>query len=547
MRPYSTVHFLLILIFVTSLFSSCGKKRQYDDKMVFRYNESSGVSSLDPAYSRNLENIWACNMLYNGLVEINDSLEVVPSIAKSWEVDSTGLTYTFHLREDVFFHDHEVFPNGKGRRVVAQDFAYSFQRILDPQNTSPGGWVFNALRKENPFEVVDENTLSIHLTKPFPPFLGLLGMEYCSVIPKEAIDAFGDDFRKNPIGTGPFQFNFWIENTRLVMIKNPNYFEKDESGQSLPYLDAVSISFIPDKSAAFLELLKGNFDFMSGLHSSYSDELLMPDGTLNPIYIKELYLQKYPFLKTDYFGFTLKENDENDPWQDVRLRRAVNYAINRDDMVRYLRNNVYTPAHGGFIPAGMPGYSANNGYAYQPDSVRALLTRAGYPNGDGLPTLTLTTTSDYVDLCEYAQHQLSQFGIEMKVDVLPASVHREMSARGDLPFFRKSWLADYPDDENFMALFYSDNWSPNGPNYTRYKNVVADSLYNAALATTVPALRKALYCEMDSLVMADAPIVALYYDMVMRFVSNDVSGLDRNPMNVLDLRKVRMTLKSDSN
>jgi peptide/nickel transport system substrate-binding protein len=545
MRTFTTFHFLLILAAVAMIFSGCGKKHQYDDKMVFRYNESSGVSSLDPAYSRNLENIWACNMLYNGLVEINDSLEVVPSIAKNWEVDSTGLTYTFHLREDVFFHDHKVFPNGKGRRVVASDVAYSFNRILDPKNTSPGGWVFNALRKENPFEVIDENTISIHLAKPFPPFLGLLGMEYCSVIPKEAIDKYGDDFRKNPIGTGPFQFNFWIENTRLVMIKNPNYFEKDESGQALPYLDAVSISFIPDKSAAFLELLKGNFDFMSGLHSSYSDELLMPDGTLNPIYDKQLYLQKYPFLKTDYFGFTLKENDETDPWQDVRLRRAVNYAINRDDMVRYLRNNVYTPAHGGFIPAGMPGYSASNGYAYQPDSVRALLIRAGYPNGEGLPTLTLTTTSDYVDLCEYAQHQVSQFGIEMKVDVLPASVHREMSARGDLPFFRKSWLADYPDDENFMALFYSDNWSPNGPNYTRYKSTKADSLYNAALATTVPALRKTLYCEMDSIVMADAPIVALYYDMVMRFVSNDVSGLDRNPMNVLDLRKVKMALKAD--
>lgn len=525
---------------ILTLGAGCSQKRNHDDKMIFRYNESSGVSSLDPAFSRNLENIWACNMLYNGLVQINDDLSISPAIAKSWEVDSSGLVYTFYLRDDVFFHDHEVFPSSKGRRVIASDFAYSFNRILDPKLTSPGTWVFSALAKVNPFETPNDSTFIVHLQRPFPPFLGLLGMEYCAVVPHEAVEEFGDDFRNNPIGTGPFKFNFWIENTRLVLLKNENYFEQDEAGEQLPYLDAVSVSFVPDKSAAYLDLLKGNFDFMSGLHTSYSDELLTRDGDLNPIYTDQLHLQKHPFLKTDYLGFTIKEEAESNPWMKAELRRAVNYAIDRVSMVRYLRNNVYTPANGGFIPKGMPGYSANNGYRYQPDSVRAILNRTGHAQGKGLPELVLSTTSDYVDLCEYAQHQLNEFGIKVKVDVLPASVHRELSARGDLPFFRKSWLADYPDDENFMALFYSPNESPNGPNYTRFKHELTDSLYVAALETTDPDLRKLLYCQMDSVVMSQAPIVPLYYDMVMRFVSNRVSGLDENPMNVLDLRRVRI-------
>lgn len=519
----------------------CANKHAHPDKMIFRYNESAGISSLDPAQSRNLENLWACNLLYNGLVEIDDSLMVQPAIARSWNVDSTGTIYRFYLRNDVVFHDSEVFPEGNGRRVVASDFVYSFNRVIDPLKTTPGAWVFGNVSETEPFEAINDSTLEIQLSQPFPPFLGLLGMKYCSVIPHEAIEKYGDDFRSNPVGTGPFKFHFWIENSRLALHKNENYFQVDAAGEKLPYLDAVAVSFIPDKSAAYLDFLKGNFDFMSGLHASYKDELLTAVGELNPIYSDRFYLQRHPFLKTDYLGFQISDSlNQSSPWLSADLRRAVNFAIDRDAMVRYLRNNVYTPAHGGFIPKGMPGYNENAGYTYCPDSVKAILNREGYPGGAGLPELTLSTTSDYVDLCEYVQHQLSEFGITIKVDVLPASVHRESTSKGNLPFFRKSWLADYPDDENFMALFNSENKSPSGPNYTHFDSAEFDDLYRMALSENNPKRRASLYAEMDSLMMAQAPIVPLYYDVVMRFVSKGVSGLDANPMNVLDLRRVRI-------
>ncbi len=520
----------------------CGNRNDHGDKMVFRYNESDGITSLDPAYSRNLENIWACNMLYNGLVEINDSLCVIPSIAHHWIVDSTGTLYRFHLRNDVYFHESDAFPQGKGRKVVANDFVYSFERLLNPKLASPGSWVFGMVSKKDPFKAIGDSVFEIRLEKPFPPFLSLLGMEYCSVIPREAIDKYGDDFRSKPLGTGPFKINFWIENTRLVFVKNEQYFEHDTEGTPLPYLDAVSISFIPDKSAAFLDLLKGNFDFMSGLHASYKDELLMPTGALNVLYADKLILQRHPFLKTDYLGFVVAPvNGIVTPWHSRDLRRAVSYAIDRKAMVRYMRNNVYTPASGGFIPEGMPGYSRDAGYTYNPDSVNAILKRTGFPGGKGLPVLTLSTTSDYVDLCEFVQHQLSEFGIVMKVDVLPASVHRELSARGELEFHRKSWLADYPDDENFMALFYTPNKTPSGPNYSMYSNAQFDKLYEEAMSTTEPAARQQMYLTMDSIAMADAPVVALYYDVVMRFVAHGVTGLDSSPMNVLDLKRVKIS------
>lgn len=526
--------------FLLLLFFSCTGPDRHADKMIFRYNESAGISSLDPAFSRNLENLWACNLLYNGLVEIDDSLQVQPAIAESWEIDSTGTIYRFKLRDDVFFHGSEAFPEGKGRRVVASDVVYSFNRILDPKLSSPGIWVFNQLERENPFTAIGDSIVEIRLKRSFPPFLGLLGMKYCAVVPREAVELYGDDFRKNPVGTGPFKFNFWIENSRLALLRNDAYFEVDSAGNALPYLDAVSVSFIPDKGSAYLELLKGNFDFMSGLHTSYSDELLTKTGELNPIYKKQLRLEKHPFLKTDYLGFMVNPKDETE-WNDARLRRAVNYAIDKESMVRYLRNNVYEPANGGFIPKGMPGYNPTAGYSYNIDSARALLRAAGYPGGEGLPPIQLSTTTDYVDLCEYAQHQLGEIGIKVKVNVLPASVHREMTARGDLELFRKSWLADYPDDENFMALFYSENKSPSGPNYTHYDDENFDRLYRQALSINAPKERARLYAEMDSMVMRDAPVVPLYYDVVMRFVNRKVSGLDKNPMNILDLRKVRIS------
>src|SRR5690606_15896579 len=164
----------------------CQRAGDHADKMIFRYNESAGVSSLDPAYSRNLENIWVCNMLYNGLVEVDDSLNIKPSIAERWTIDSTGTVYRFYLRDDVFFHESEAFPNKQDRRVVASDFVYSFNRILDRKLSSPGSWVFGAVATENPFRAIGDSIVEIQLEKQFPPFLGLLGMKYCSVVPHEA-------------------------------------------------------------------------------------------------------------------------------------------------------------------------------------------------------------------------------------------------------------------------------------------------------------------------------------------------------------------------
>jgi len=195
---------------------------------------------------------------------------VKPCIAKSWNISTDGLEYKFHLRDDVFFIPDASFEEKNGRKVVANDFVYSFNRLLDDKLASPGAWVLKQVKKENntySFSAPDDSTLIINLAAPFPPFLGLLSMQYCSAVPREAVEKYGADFRKHPVGTGPFKFGMWKEGVKLVMLRNDKYFESGNDGP-LPYLDAVAVTFIVDKQSAFLEFIKGNLDFVSGIDVS---------------------------------------------------------------------------------------------------------------------------------------------------------------------------------------------------------------------------------------------------------------------------------------
>lgn len=529
-------------------FGFCGLSPDgLDRRSVFHYNESNGITSLDPAFARNLENMWAVNQLFDGLVQLDAQLEVQPSIAKAWSISDDGLTYTFTLRKDVFFHDHPVFQDGKGRRVVADDVIFSFNRVLDAQLGSPGRWIFDPLRlpQEEAMQAPNDSTVVLTLARAFPPFLGMLTTQYANVVAREAVEQFGQDFRAQPVGCGPFKFAFWLEDVALVFHKNPSYFELDANGVRLPYLDAVKISFVRDVSAQYLGLLQGRYHFMSGLHSAYKDELLTPTGSLRTAFDDQIYLQKTPFIKTDYLGILVDSNlafATEHPLHDVRVRKALSYATDRAAMARYLRNNSVYPATAGFIPRGMPSYvpDAPQKLGYDLDKAAQLLAEAGYPKGEGLPTIDISVTSDYTDLCEFLQHQWSKIGITINVEVLSGSVHREKVAQSQAILFRKSWLADYADEENFLMLFHSKNFAPNGPNYTHYTNAQFDALYDQALETNHPAERQKLYQQMDSLIAEDLPVIPLFYDQVTHFIRNEVVDFETNPVNMLNLTRVKI-------
>jgi peptide/nickel transport system substrate-binding protein len=526
--------FLLLVVSCWLLIGCKNESTKYDDSQVFRYNEHANIATLDPAFAKDLRTIWVTNQLFNGLVKLNDKLEVEPDIASSWVISEDGKTYTFNLRNDVKFHKHSLFGKDATRVVVAQDFEYSFHRLLDPEVASPGKWVLEFVEE---FKAINDTTFVIKLKQPFPPFLSILSMKYCSAVPKEAVAYFGDTFRANPIGTGPFQFKLWVENTKLVFRKNNHYYEKDKQGNKLPYLEAVSVTFLPDKQSEFLQFIQGNLDFMSSIDASYKDDLLTFEGNLQERYAKKINMIRGPYLNTEYLGVYMdaEESEAN----SLKIRKALNYGFDRVKMIRYLRNNIGIPAVNGFIPKGLPSFSEMEGYTYQPEKAKALVQEYIEETSTTSPSITISTNSQYLDLCEYIQREVQKTGLEVNIDVMPPSTLRQTKVNGKLSIFRGSWVADYPDAENYLFIFHSKNFSPNGPNYTHYSSAEFDALYEESIKITNNQERYKLYRKMDSLVMESAAIIPLYYDEVVRFSQKNVSGLGINPINHLDLKSVK--------
>ena len=375
---YFAIAYLLFTII------SCNDNTTKDkDHLVFRYNEYSNIKSLDPAFARNPSIIWPTNQLFNGLVQFDDALNVEPDIAKKWSVSEDGITYTFTLRNDVFFHKHPQFKyKNNTRTVTASDFTYSFNRLTNPKIASPGNWV---LKNVADYKAINDTIFEIQLKKPFPAFIGLMSMRYCSVVPKEIVEYYGNDFRSNPIGTGPFKFKLWEENVKLVLRRNELYFEKDEKGKQLPYLEAIAITFLPEKQSEFLQFAKGKLDLLNSLDASYKDELLTPTGKLRAQYADRIQLLKGPYLNSEYLGFYLE--GDSDEVQSLLIRKAVNYGFDRKKMITYLKNGIGTPAIHGLIPKGLPGVAGLKGYTYNPQKARELIQQYSKETGNSNPNI----------------------------------------------------------------------------------------------------------------------------------------------------------------
>ncbi|WP_313376516.1 ABC transporter substrate-binding protein [Chishuiella sp.] len=524
----TTKYFIYITLFI-SLFS-CSKKIEIDEKKVFKLNRYDNISSLDPINARTQANNWACNLIYNSLVKIDNNLEIKPDIAKSWEISADGKTYTFNLRKDVYFQKHIAFGKDSTRTVNANDFAFSFDRLKDPKSGGSGGWIMNNI---STYKALNDSIFEIKLKEAYPAFLGLVSMKYASVVPKELFKNGNEEFLKHPIGTGPFQFKIWEDNVKIVFRKNRLYFEFDDKGTRLPYLEAVNMTFLPEKNSEFLELIKGNLDMMADLDPSYKDEILTPLGELNPKYSKDLTILKAPYLSTVYLCFYL----DGENAVDIKLRQALNYGVDKEKIIKYMMKGQAFAADGGFIPKGLPGYSSKSGYKFNPDKARELINSYIKEKGQIKP-IELTTVQEYVAICEYIAAEMAKLGLPIKVNVVPGPTMLEGKATGKFMLFRANWGADYPDAENFLSLYYSKNFAPEGPNYSHYKSSEFDQLYEKSFLINNPELRAKNYEEMDALMMKKAPILPLFYDQTTLFINKDVKNFSINPIKLLDLTRV---------
>ncbi|HRG24056.1 MAG TPA: ABC transporter substrate-binding protein [Chitinophagaceae bacterium] len=530
--------FLLAICLLNSCYNKTGQ-----EKNIFHYNEFSGIPTLDPAFAKSQATMWPAHQLFNTLVEIDDSLHIVPSLATRWDISADRTVYTFYLRNDVYFHDDPAFPGGKGRKMKADDIVYSLSRIMDKKVASPGAWIFS--RKTDtlqPFEALDDTTFRLTLLYPYNPILGILSMQYCSVVPREVVEYYGNDFRRHPVGTGPFRMVAWEEGQALVLKRNEKYFEKDSAGNTLPYLDGVKVSFYDSKATEFLLFRQKDLDFINDIEASFKDEVLTKAGTLRKEWEGKIRLIASPYLNIEYLGILMDTTNPllaGSPLRLKKIRQAINFGFDRRKMTLYLRNSLGTPAESGFVPLGLPSFDSVvvRGYHFDPVKTRQLLAEAGFPGGKGLPVIKLLTIAIYADMANFIAKQLEESGIPVQVEVVQKSLLLDMTSGSRAAFFRGSWIADYPDAENYLSVFYSKNPAP--PNYTRYHNPAFDLLFEKAIAETNDSIRYELYRQADQLMINEAPVVPLWYDKAVRLVQTRVEGFRANALNLLELRTTR--------
>ncbi|HMP30559.1 MAG TPA: ABC transporter substrate-binding protein, partial [Saprospiraceae bacterium] len=311
----------LWLIFLLS--SSCkSKNSEVDRSKVFIYNQPANITSLDPAFAKSHNNMWVVNHVYNTLIRLDDDLKLTPSLAKSWEISNDGLTYTFILRDDVYFHQNECFKGeGKTKKLTAIDVEYSLYRLIDTTLSSPGSWIFtDKVDRTNAFKAVNDTVFELTITKPFLPTLQLLTMQYCSVVPREAVEYYGNEFRSLAVGTGPYKFKRWLDNQALFLTRNDQYFDTTYFSDNPP--EYIKTTLIPDKQIASLELLNGNIDLISGLESSYINEFLDREGRLKDNKKDQVQYIRSPYLNTEYIGINQELAKDHPGLKNKYFRQA---------------------------------------------------------------------------------------------------------------------------------------------------------------------------------------------------------------------------------
>jgi peptide/nickel transport system substrate-binding protein/oligopeptide transport system substrate-binding protein len=430
---------------------------------------------MDPALSTDVPTGRAVAYIFDGLTRFTPDAKVVPGLAKSWEVTPDGLTYTFHLRSGVKFHD--------GQPFTAKNVVSTFQRVLDPKTKGGRGWPLYPIKGAEDYAAGKGQAIT-----GLTIFPKLLAMPVNSIVPPNA----SADFGQKPVGTGPWKFVEWRHDDYLRFAKNPDYFDGP------PKSDSLMARIIPEMSTATAEFEAGNVDVLSVPDEAGKSWQADPE--------KSKLLSSAPALRFWYVAINVTRG----PLADVRVRQALNYAVDVNTILSAVMAGRGTVANG-VIPPTLSGYDANRkGYAHDVAKAKQLLTAAGHPTGIDVE-LWSATTDQSPRLAQAIQANLAEAGIRAKIVQRDASSVREAARKGASDLYVKEWWADYPDAENFLyPLLYSKNRGPGG-NVSFYSNDKFDTLIDQAHREQDESKRNALYTQADALQYNDAPMVYLFF------------------------------------
>jgi ABC-type transport system substrate-binding protein len=464
------------------------------------------VSTLDPAIGYDWQNWSIIKSLFDGLMDYKPgTTELVPDLAESYEITNDGKTFTFKLRAGVKFHN--------GREVTAEDVKYSIERVLDPATQSPGAGFFGSL---DTIAVVDPTTIKFGLSRPDATFLHVMAINFAHVVPKEEVDKYGADFGKNPVGSGAYKMTEWTLGQRLVLEKNADYWH-----EGVPILDKVTFEFGQEPTTAMLRLQNGEVDVLG--------DQIPPAQFLevksDPQYAGQIV--EGGQLHTGYV--TMNVNTK--PFDDVRVRQAVNMAINKDRIVRII-NNRGVPANQP-LPPSMPGYAKDyEGYPYDVDGAKKLMAEAGL--ADGVSTeLYVYNTDPNPRIAQAIQQDLAAIGINAEIKSLAQANVIEAGGNGSAPMIWSggmAWIADFPDPSNFYGPILGCGGAVQGGwNWSWYCNEELDKLAAEADAMTDPTMaaeREKKWSDVFVKIMEDAPWAPVFNEQRFTMRSKRMGGDD---------------------
>ncbi|MBY3120539.1 ABC transporter substrate-binding protein [Rhizobium leguminosarum] len=479
------------------------------------------ITTLDPAIGYDWVNWSMIKSLYSRLMDYAPGTpNPVPSLAESFTVSPDGLTYTFKLHKGVKFSN--------GREVVASDVKYSIERAVDPKTQGPGAGFFGAIKgfedetggkttTLSGIETPDDSTVIFNLSRPDATFLHVLAINFASVVPKEAVEAAAGDFGKKPVGSGTFILKDWTIGQQLVFERNKDYFVK-----GVPYIDSFKVEVGQEPLVALLRLQKGEVDIAGDgippakfleIKNSADGAQMIVDGEQ---------------LHTGYITLNTKVK----PFDNVKVRQALNMAINKDRITRIL-NGRATPANQP-LPPLMPGYDKSfTGYAYDVAKAKALLAEAGYP--DGFETVLYSTNTDpQPRIAQAIQQDLAAVGVKAEVRALAqANVISAGGTEGEAPMIWSggmAWIADFPDPSNFYGpILGCAGAVPGGWNWSWYCNADLDKRAVAADSMSDPAKaaeRTAAWGKIFTDIMADAPWIPVINERRVVAKSMRMGGAD---------------------
>lgn len=498
------------------------------------------------------------SQIHDGLVKLSTKdLSILNSIADNWEVDESQTVYTFTLRDDVYFHHDKCFADGIGRKVTASDFKYSFE-LMTTKETSQSTHLFNdkivgasdflegKASDISGIEAIDDRTLKITILKPQSSFIYLLALPNSSVIPHEAFDKYGN---KMTIGAGAFKYIKPTTDNDLSLSYNENYYEKDEEGNQLPYLDSVKFTYTPTKLGELSMFRTKDISLLYGLPTSKIAEVVADNISNFKNNPPQTILITSPEMITQYYEFNLQVP----PFDNVKVRQALNYAVDRKRLINNILNGQGTIGDKGITPKikTFRDYNFNeiNGYSFNPELARQLLKEAGYPNGEGFPHVRLEINlggNIHKLVASELQYQfLNILGIHIEVEQVSFADKVENSKYGRSEIFRSAWVADYPSPESFLSVFYGKNVpatldEPSNLNTMRYKNELFDSLYIKGTQTENKEERYGYFAKAEGIMMEESPVIILWYQQNYTLYHSEVRNLYYNAMEYFDFSGVYM-------